>query len=154
MVEIKEYYSGAKATLYVIQKSDDEFSEFENFLNSREFNDSEHRHTLVEKLMDMADNSGCQERFFKHQSNYYNAICRLKGAGDLRLYCLRYDNMIVILGSGGTKHTRTYQEDDKLYEAIKFLENISDKIDAKIINKEIFYKNNKFDGELTFEENE
>ena len=33
----------------------------------------------------------------------------------LRLYCLRISEQIVILGNGGAKTTRTYEEDSKMY---------------------------------------
>ena len=36
-------------------------------------------------------------------------------SGKLRLYCLRLSDQIVILGNGGVKTTRTYQEDPKMY---------------------------------------
>lgn len=32
----------------------------------------------------------------------------------LRLYCLRMSDQILILGNGGVKDTRTYQENEKL----------------------------------------
>lgn len=32
----------------------------------------------------------------------------------LRLYCLRISDQILILGNGGVKNTRTYQENEKL----------------------------------------
>ena len=32
----------------------------------------------------------------------------------LRLYCLRISDQILILGNGGIKNTRTYQEDETL----------------------------------------
>jgi hypothetical protein len=35
--------------------------------------------------------------------------------GKLRLYCLRLSDQIVILGNGGVKVTRTYEQDPKLY---------------------------------------
>jgi hypothetical protein len=41
----------------------------------------------------------------------------MKEANDsrkLRLYCLRISNQILILGNGGVKSTRTYQEDERL----------------------------------------
>ena len=37
------------------------------------------------------------------------------GGGKLRLYCLRISKQIVILGNGGVKTTKNYQEDPKLY---------------------------------------
>ena len=35
--------------------------------------------------------------------------------GKLRLYCLRISEQIVILGNGGVKTAKTYEEDSKLY---------------------------------------
>ena len=35
--------------------------------------------------------------------------------GKLRLYCLRISEQIIILGNGGIKNTKSYQEDPKLY---------------------------------------
>ena len=32
----------------------------------------------------------------------------------LRLYCLRLSNGILVLGNGGVKNSRTYEEDDSL----------------------------------------
>lgn len=32
----------------------------------------------------------------------------------LRLYCLRISDQVLILGNGGIKQTRTYQEDERL----------------------------------------
>ena len=35
--------------------------------------------------------------------------------GKLRLYCLRISEQIVILGNGGVKTTKSYEEDPKLF---------------------------------------
>ena len=32
----------------------------------------------------------------------------------LRLYCLRLSNSILVIGNGGVKNSRTYEEDDSL----------------------------------------
>ena len=32
----------------------------------------------------------------------------------LRLYCLRISNSILVIGNGGVKNSRTYEEDDSL----------------------------------------
>ena len=42
-------------------------------------------------------------------------VCALSlDSHKLRLYCLRISNQILILGNGGVKETRTYQENEKL----------------------------------------
>ena len=42
-------------------------------------------------------------------------VCALPiESGKLRLYCLRLSDQILIIGNGGIKETRTYQEDKTL----------------------------------------
>jgi flavin-dependent dehydrogenase len=41
----------------------------------------------------------------------------------LRLYCLRISDQILILGNGGAKSTRTYQENEKLTGYVLSLQN-------------------------------
>ena len=42
-------------------------------------------------------------------------VCALPiESGKLRLYCLRLSDRILIIGNGGIKETRTYQEDETL----------------------------------------
>ena len=52
--------------------------------------------------------------------------------GKLRLYCLRISEQIVILGNGGVKATRTYEEDSKLYGYVLDLQRFE-----KILNDNI-----------------
>ena len=47
-----------------------------------------------------------------------------KKHGTLRLYCIRISEKILILGSGGIKGTKTYNEDPHLLEKVKTLQNI------------------------------
>ncbi len=53
-------------------------------------------------------------------------------SGKLRLYCLRLSDQIVILGNGGVKSTRTYEEDPKLYGYVLDLQKFE-----KILNENI-----------------
>ena len=50
----------------------------------------------------------------------------------MRLYCLRISEQIIILGNGGVKSSRTYEEDSKLYGYILDLQRFE-----KILNKNI-----------------
>ena len=53
-------------------------------------------------------------------------------SGKLRLYCLRISDQIVILGNGGVKNVRTYEEDPKLYGYVLDLQRFE-----KILNENI-----------------
>lgn len=58
---------------------------------------------------------GALERFFRNEGKMSDNVKALAiDSHKLRLYCLRISDQILILGNGGVKNTRTYQEDDKL----------------------------------------
>ena len=60
--------------------------------------------------------------------------------GKLRLYCICYNENLLILGNGGKKTTRSYQEDPILNQYVE---------DMLKINKELWWKIEK--GEIHFE---
>ena len=55
------------------------------------------------------------ERLFRIEGRMRDNVAALSlDSHKLRLYCLRMSDKILILGNGGAKKTRTYQEDDEL----------------------------------------
>ena len=55
---------------------------------------------------------GALERFFRNEGRMKDNLCALSiDSRKLRLYCLRISDQILILGNGGEKTTRTYEED-------------------------------------------
>ena len=58
---------------------------------------------------------GALERFFRIEGRMNDHVSALSiDSRKLRLYCLRISDQILILGNGGVKLSRTYQEDEKL----------------------------------------
>lgn len=58
---------------------------------------------------------GALERFFRNEGKMNDSVKALAiDSRKLRLYCLRISDRILILGNGGVKTTRTYQENEKL----------------------------------------
>ncbi|MCH5237204.1 MAG: hypothetical protein J1E95_05325, partial [Muribaculaceae bacterium] len=65
----------------------------------------------LEKIIDR----GALERFFRVEGKMGDNLAALAiDSRKLRLYCLRISDQIMILGNGGVKITRTYQEDEEL----------------------------------------
>lgn len=59
---------------------------------------------------------GVLERFFRPEGKMNDHVHAIPiEGGKLRLYCLHISEQIVILGNGGVKSTKSYQEDPKLY---------------------------------------
>lgn len=75
---------------------------------------------------------GAEERYFRPAGKRKDNVWELPGhylvKSKYRLYCLRYGTTVIILGNGGLKSTRTYQEDPVLNECVETLQ----KIDAAI----------------------
>ena len=117
----------AKATLKTIEQKDNvgmfsicfdgsEVSEFEKFLNEFKDNATYNKdfNVILLALSKIID-KGALERFFRNEGRMNDNVKALAiDSRKLRLYCLRISDQILILGNGGVKNTRTYQEDSKL----------------------------------------
>ncbi len=115
-VELFLIDKGDNCTLYSLQFLRDSESEFEKFV--RRFIDSAEYNTdyadiaaFVNRIMDI----GAKERFFRPEGKASDAVVALPTTrSKLRLYCLRLSDKILILGNGGVKKSRTYEEDPEL----------------------------------------
>ena len=93
-----------------------EVSEFEKFLNEFKDNATYNKdfNVILLALSKIID-KGALERFFRNEGRMNDNVKALAiDSRKLRLYCLRISDQILILGNGGVKDTRTYQEDSKL----------------------------------------
>lgn len=106
-----------KTTLYSISFEKDGTTEFEKFVSEFELNakyNSDYQR-IIAALQAILDN-GALERFFRPEGKMTDNVHAIPINGSkLRLYCLRISEQIIILGNGGVKSTRRYQEDPKLY---------------------------------------
>lgn len=112
-VTLKTIEQNDNVSLYSICFEIDGESEFEKFL--QEFKDnSEYKREYdvillaLEKIID----KGALERFFRLEGGRVKALAI--DSQCLRLYCLRISDQILVLGNGGVKKSRTYEETPKL----------------------------------------
>lgn len=69
----------------------------------------------IVQLLDKIAEEGALERFFRPEGKMRDSVVALPVIrSKLRLYCLRLSDRILILGNGGVKNSRTYEEDDSL----------------------------------------
>lgn len=114
--ELRLVTDGKNCTMYTIQFLSENDSEFEKFYNKfrDEFVYNEDFERLLNILGRIAD-FGALERFFRPEGKMTDRVCALPVLNSkLRLYCLRLSDKILVLGNGGVKRTRTYNEDDTL----------------------------------------
>ena len=115
-VELMLVSEGENCTLYTIQFVSEDKSEFEKFY-AKFKDDAEYNPDLmrVVSFIDKIADYGALERLFRPEGKRNDGICALPVVkSKLRLYCLRLSDKILILGNGGVKNTRTYNEDDLL----------------------------------------
>lgn len=91
-------------------------SEFEKFLTEFKDNATYNKdfNIILMALAKIID-KGALERFFRNEGRMKDNLKALAiDSHKLRLYCLRISDQILILGNGGVKTTRTYQENEQL----------------------------------------
>lgn len=120
------------ASLYTILFENDSASEFTKFMSK--FKDNAHLQRdyqiILIALQKILEN-GALERYFRPEGKYNDGVCALPVAsGKLRLYCLRLSDQILIIGNGGIKDSKTYNENPELSGYVIDLQNFH-----SIINK-------------------
>lgn len=97
---------------------------------------------------------GAEERFFRPAGKFKDNVWELPRhyivKSNYRLYCLRYGTSVVILGNGGLKETRTYQEEPELHEFVMMLQAIDEKIKQLVNKGELMIANKQITGKLEF----
>ncbi|MBS1552100.1 MAG: hypothetical protein JST15_08545 [Bacteroidetes bacterium] len=149
IVEFIPHNPNDKSSFYSIKLLSKSKSEAEEFFEK--FEDIEKRKidTLFSNIENMAHRRGVIESLFKEESKIDDNIFCLKSE-DLRLYCLKYSKVAVILGGGDYKHVKKYQESEELHNHVKILQLVCKQVDERIKNKEISITDNSIEGNLIF----
>ena len=91
-------------------------SEFVKFINK--FKDDALRLNDLRIILNQIDTiltNGVAERRFRPEGKMSDGVCALPVyKSGLRLYCLRLSDSVLIVGNGGAKGTKTYQENEDL----------------------------------------
>lgn len=142
-VNLETVQSSAKASLYTIFFEGDDMSEFSKFMTRFKDNGKLQRdYQLIVYALQKILETGALERYFRPEGKYSDRVCALPiDSGRLRLYCLRMSDKILILGNGGIKETKTYNENQELSGYVLDLQ----KFDALL-------KASERDGTITVEE--
>lgn len=140
-------------TLYTIQFLSEDNSEFERFYNKFkddvEFNPDLMR--IVGFLGRIAD-FGALERYFRPEGKMNDNVVALPVVqSKLRLYCLRLSDKILILGNGGKKRSKTYEEDNELSGYVLTLQNFDQLIKEGVNDGSIIVTENKIETDKTFD---
>lgn len=82
----------------------------------------------------MVEDCGARENLFRLEGKNIKAIPlfieqrRRRGVGTLRLYCIRISERILVIGNGGIKKVRKYEDDPVLLDIVDKLRSIEHQI--------------------------
>ncbi len=150
---IKLFEKGEKATFYTIHYVDEVYSETDKFFEQYEATHVKAIDAILQILNRMLTKRGTEYSEFRPEGkNYIVALPR--GQYELRLYGIWVNGRITVLGNGGIKNTRTFQEDAVLNKIVQDLNTINKLLTERISNQEVLLVNNELVGNLTFNLND
>ncbi|WP_121811331.1 hypothetical protein [Mucilaginibacter kameinonensis] len=154
-----ERLSGEQASVYSVTLEGDDGSLFEKFLEEYTNDYKEEIKDLVTSLQKIGHKTGARADFFKvGEGRMKDNIDALFDEPDrnLRLYCIRFGRDCIILGGGGPKSTRSWQEDPNLSNQMEILMAIADRIHKRFKERDLRWAPNMRDiiGELDFKDND
>lgn len=106
-----------KAGLFTICFEGESYNEFQKFIVKSNENailqpDLQEILRIIQRMMQEV---GFLERMFRPEGRMRDRVAALPlETNKLRLYCLRLSDSVLIVGNGGQKSTRTYNEDEEL----------------------------------------
>lgn len=114
--KLKTLEQSDNVSLYSICFDGNAISEYETFVQKFKDNatlNTDYKNIILalEKIVAV----GAFERFFRPEGKMSDRVAALSiDSRKLRLYCLRISDQILIVGNGGRKDTRTYEESAEL----------------------------------------
>ena len=112
-VSLKTIEQNDNVSLYSICFEMDGESEFEKFmLEFKDNSEYKREYDIIILALSKIIDKGALERFFRIEGGKVKALAI--DSRCLRLYCLRISDQILIIGNGGVKKTRTFEETPKL----------------------------------------
>jgi hypothetical protein len=124
-----EPFSGSEAKVYSIIPQGEEETLFNKFVDENKVAYKDEIKDILKRLMQIGHTTGARDSFFKHEGDkeflrkFGNYVWALFDDEEkkLRLYCIRFANVAIILGGGGykDKSVRKWQDDKKLSEEVR-----------------------------------
>lgn len=130
LIEIVKILQGVHANIYTIKIDGETLTLFEKFITENKARHKNELKSISERINVMAKKTGAREMFFKiNEGRPGDGVCALYDDPEkkLRLYCVRYGTVLVILGNGGEKPKgmKALQESNKLTKENELVRRIS-----------------------------
>lgn len=152
-----ENLSGVQATVYSVTLNDESLTLFERFIMENLNGYPVELADISNQIKVIVNKTGIRDNFFdKPEGKLGQDIWALydKPRRRLRLYCMQLGHIVIILGGGGPKNTRTLQEDPKLKIENDLMRMVSDALTKRILEKDIEWSSDgtELTGNLLFDD--
>lgn len=149
--EIKKYLSFEKTQFYTIEEVGKGINETDEFF-IRFKDDPDYRkdiETIKYWVQKLGSEYGALERYFRPEKKGH-AIPIPPPKSNLRLYCYRINDQIVILGNGGIKSSQKVQDSPDAIPHFEIVNTLAFVIQMKLENDQIEITGKNISGDLTF----
>lgn len=135
-------FSSYHAGIYSIFLENEQQTLFDRFIKENFNSFKSEIIDINSRIITINKKTGARDQYFKlYEGSLGDGICALydKPKSNLRLYCIKYGNTLVIIGGGGQKpkNIKALQEENKLKDENYLLRKISKQITERIKSKEI-----------------
>lgn len=137
---------------YSVHLDAEELSElerfFEKFPEGGEYDDE--IDTIIAWL-DRIGEKGALERYFRNEGRYGDGVSAIPiETGNLRLYCIRLSDKILVFGNGGVKDSKTWEKSRTLSEYVETLIDTSRYIASRLEDGTLYIVDKELIGNLNF----
>lgn len=143
------------ASVYTVVLTGDTTSMLDEFLEIYATDYPEEVNNILMRLHSIGHKVGARRQYFKeNEGRYDDMVCALYDEPEkqLRLYCIRIGSDFIIIGGGGPKQTRTWQEDTNLNFHVNAMMEVSEGLTERLRNHDVVWINAgmDLDGNLDF----
>lgn len=156
IVELEEF-TGLKAKVYSVIPEGDTLSLFDHFVGENMGIYRPEVKSIINRLHEIGHRTGAREKFFKTKEGFPgDGVCALYDDKDskLRLYCIRYGSVAIILGGGGPKPPGiiAWQDDEKLSKEAEAIIQVSKDIMLRLKDGDLYWSSDgsQLSGNLIF----
>lgn len=141
---------------YSIHLDEEELSELERFFEIfPEGCDFDEDIDTIIAWLDIIGENGALERYFRYEGRYGDGVSAIPiDTGNLRLYCIRLSDKILVFGNGGVKDSAKWQESETLAEYVEMLVDTSRFISSRLSNGTLYIIDKDLIGNLNFTRDE
>lgn len=140
-VEIEEFGSYDNLNYYTVRKEDEGESETLKFIAKFRHDPNWGTHLgEIFRFLKLMGERGARRTDFRFEKGCEAFPSRALFGTDLRLYCIRMRDDIVILGGGDVKTAKTVQDCPRCYPHFVFMNKVAKALDEAMKGKEIYYR--------------